>query len=151
MLFFKCLYFSMFSHSTMILRFITAHTRNVREGNVFSLSLNKGSLDLRLDRPPPPDLAPDLALDRYPPPHWTWHQTGTPTGPGTGQGTSPLDLGLDRGTPPPELRQDRGTSPTGSEPGRSGTGTELDVNPEVGAWAVRLLRSRRRTVLSSDR
>ena len=82
---------------------------------------------------------------------------GTPTKPGTQQGTRQGTL---QGTPHWTWDWAEGTPlppQTGSEPGSEpevALEVNLEVNPEVnpepGAWAVRLLWSRSRTVLSLD-
>ena len=104
----------------------TAKARSVREGNVFSWSVHRGSPDLGLAAPLPQTLdwtgdPPDLGLDMVP-----------PTRPGTGQGDPcPPGSGTGHGTPlpppTPELAPD-GDSPnwnwhqTGTPPPPTGTG-----------------------------
>ena len=71
--------FRWFKEKRLIFDTFTTHTRSVREGNVFSLSVHRGPR--------------------------TWYWTMDPPLPhrnlGLDRGTSPANLGLDRGTPPP--------------------------------------------------
>ena len=89
---------------------------SVREGNVFSLSVNRGGGQTWIGDPSPnPDLGPpnqDLGppnQDLGPPnsdlgpPNWTWHQTQHPPHP-------PTDLAPDR-YPPPQTWHQTGTPP----------------------------------------
>ena len=95
---------------------------------------------------PPPDLAPDSPPPPHQtsdwiggPPHQTWDWVGDPP--------PQPEVNLEVATEVNWKWQRKWTgSNTGSEP-RSGLEVKQEVKPEAGAWAVRLLRSRRRTVL----